>query len=78
MGLAGRGTHFRDPALPLLFAEGFPLIRRFVTVYNYVGYRLLAPPFSLSQTEIGLIFVVYLCGILSAAWATAWRGDSAA
>jgi YNFM family putative membrane transporter len=67
------GTHFRDPALPLLFAEGFLLTGSFVTVYNYVGYRLLAPPFSLTQTEIGPIFVVYLGGILSAAWALAGR-----
>jgi MFS transporter, YNFM family, putative membrane transport protein len=68
------GTHFRDPALPLLFAEGFLLMGSFVTVYNYVGYRLLAPPFSLSQTEIGLIFAVYLCGILSSAWSGSLAG----
>ena len=28
----------------------------FVTLYNYLGYRLTAPPYSLSQTAIGVIF----------------------
>ncbi|MFP3565114.1 MFS transporter [Paraburkholderia sp. SIMBA_030] len=62
------GIHLRDGILPLLFVEGFLLMGAFVTVYNYVGYRLIAPPFSLNQTKIGLIFAVYLCGIVSSAW----------
>jgi len=66
--------HLRDPVLTLLFAEGFLLMGAFVTVYNYVGYRLLAPPFSLSQTDIGLIFAVYLCGIVSSGWAGGLAG----
>ena len=51
----------------LLAAEGFLLMGAFVTVYNYVGYRLLAPPYALSQSAIGLIFVVYLAGVVSSA-----------
>jgi len=58
----------RDRTLPWLFASGFMLAGGFVAVYNYIGYRLVAPPFSLSQTKIGLIFAVYLCGIVSSAW----------
>lgn len=61
-------VHLRDRTLLLLFAEGFALMGGFVTIYNYVGYRLVAPPYSLSQTEIGLIFVVYLFGVVSSAW----------
>jgi MFS transporter, YNFM family, putative membrane transport protein len=67
-------VHLRDRALPWLFAEGFLVMGAFVTVYNYVGYRLVAPPFSLSQTEIGAIFVVYLCGIVSSAWVGSLSG----
>ncbi len=37
-----------------------------VTTYNYIGFRLAAPPFSLSQTLIGLVFVVYLVGAVAA------------
>jgi YNFM family putative membrane transporter len=63
------GTHLRDGILPLLFVEAFLLMGSFVTVYNYVGYRLIAAPFSLNQTKIGLIFAVYLFGVVSSAWA---------
>lgn len=54
--------HWRDPGLPLLFAEGFLLMGAFVTLFNYIGYRLMAPPWSLSQAIVGLLSVVYLTG----------------
>ena len=34
----------------------------FVCAYNYIGFRLAEPPFSLSQTTIGFVFVLYLAG----------------
>ena len=61
-------NHIRDAGLFLLFAEGFLLMGSFVTVYNYISYRLLAPPYSLSQSAVGSIFLVYLIGIGSSAW----------
>ena len=61
-------VQFSDPVLPLLFLEAFVLMGGFVTIYNYIGYRLVAAPFLLSQTEIGLIFTVYVCGTVSSAW----------
>lgn len=60
--------HLRDARLVGLFAEGFLLMGSFVTTYNYISYRLLAPPYALSQSAVGLIFVVYLVGIFSSAW----------
>ena len=66
--LSGFRIHLRDAALPWLFLEGFIVMGGFVTLYNYIGYRLLAPPFSLSQTAVGFIFTVYLVGIFSSAW----------
>ncbi|WP_231617161.1 MFS transporter [Erwinia sorbitola] len=54
--------HWRDNGLPLLFAEGFLLMGSFVTLFNYIGYRLLAPPYSLNQAIVGLLSVVYLTG----------------
>jgi len=59
---------FRDRGLPWLFVEGFLLLGAFVTVYNYLGYRLLAPPYNLSQAVVGLIFGIYLVGTFSSAW----------
>ena len=40
----------------------------FVTTYNYISYRLIAPPYRLSQTAVGSIFAVYVVGIASSAW----------
>ncbi len=57
--------HLSDPGLRLLFAEGFLLMGSFVCAYNYIGFRLTTPPFSLSQTAIGFIFVLYLVGAVS-------------
>jgi YNFM family putative membrane transporter len=62
------GEHLRDPGLRALFAEAFLLMGGFVTLYNYLGYRLTEPPYSLSQTAIGAIFAAYLIGTLSSAW----------
>ncbi|WP_312240681.1 MFS transporter [Pantoea sp.] len=54
--------HWRDQGLPLLFAEGFLLMGAFVTLFNYIGYRLLSAPWFLSQAVVGLLSVVYLTG----------------
>lgn len=62
--LARAGT---DSALVRLYAIGALLMGCFVTVYNYLGFRLLAVPFRLSQSVVGLIFVAYLAGSLASA-----------
>lgn len=59
---------FHDRGLPWLFAEGFLLLGAFVTIYNYLGYRLLAPPYNLSQAVVGAIFAIYLIGTFSSPW----------
>jgi len=60
---------FSDAGLPWLFASAFLLMGSFVTLYNYAGFRLARPPFELSHTAIAAIFVVYLLGSVSSAWA---------
>lgn len=57
--------HFRDRGLPLLFVEGFLLMGAFVTLFNYIGYRLMSSPWSLSQASVGLLSLVYLVGTWS-------------
>ena len=52
----------------LLFVVGFLLMGGFVTTYNYVTFRLVAPPFSLSHTMVGLVFLVYVTGIIGSPW----------
>jgi YNFM family putative membrane transporter len=60
-------AHFRDPGLRYLFALGFLLMGVFVTTYNYIGFRLEAPPFSLSPAAIGLVYCIYLVGTVASA-----------
>ncbi len=57
-----------DAALPWLYAEGFLLMGAFVTIYNYVSFRLLAAPYSLSQSAVGALFLFYIVGSFSSAW----------
>ncbi|WP_339545946.1 MFS transporter [Pseudomonas sp. RA_35y_Pfl2_P32] len=65
--LDGFMLHFRDAGLPLLFLEAFVLMGAFVTLFNYIGYRLLAAPYHMDQALVGLLSVVYLSGIYSSA-----------
>jgi YNFM family putative membrane transporter len=65
----GLRIHLRDPGLPWLFALPFLLMGAFVSLYNYIGYRLLAPPFELRQSAVGLLSLLYLLGIFSSMWA---------
>jgi YNFM family putative membrane transporter len=58
----------RDAALPWLYVEGFLLMGAFVTVYNYVAFHLLAAPYSLSQTAVGALFLLYIVGSFSSTW----------
>ena len=57
--------HWRDSGLPLLFVEGFLLMGSFVTMFNYIGYRLLGTPYNMSQAIVGILSVVYLMGTYS-------------
>ncbi|MGF6151565.1 YNFM family putative membrane transporter [Pseudomonas fluorescens] len=65
--LDGFTMHFRDAGLPWLFLEAFVLMGAFVTLFNYIGYRLLAEPYHMDQAFVGLLSVVYLSGIYSSA-----------
>ncbi|UFN47729.1 MFS transporter [Roseomonas sp. OT10] len=55
--------HLRDPGLRLLFLQGALLMGSLVTVYNFLGFRLLGPEFGLSQAVVGLVSLCYLVGV---------------
>ncbi|WP_407312913.1 MFS transporter [Desulfosporosinus sp. SB140] len=61
-------SQFKDPNLVCVYGLGFLLMGSFVTLYNYIGYQLVAPPYSLSQSLVGWIFVVYITGTFSSTW----------
>lgn len=60
-------SHLRHRALPWVFCCGFLFMGAFVSVYNYIGYRLTGSPFSLGQGAIGAIFTVYILGVFTSA-----------
>ena len=57
--------HLKDPGLHCLYALAFLSMGGFVSLYNYIGFRLLAPPYNLGQFQVSLIFLVYLLGSFS-------------
>ena len=59
--------HLKDPGMLCLFGVAFLSMGSFISLYNYIGFRLLAAPYSLSQSVISLIFLVYFLGSLSSA-----------
>ncbi len=63
------GTHLRNARLLALYVQAFLLMGGFVAVYNYLGFRLSADPFSLPATVISLIFLAYLAGTVTSRWA---------
>jgi predicted MFS family arabinose efflux permease len=65
--LSRLAVNLRSPRLLALYAQGALLMGGFVALYNYLGFRLAAAPFSLPQTLISLLFLAYLAGTWSAA-----------
>lgn len=61
-------SQFKEPGLIHLFLIGFLLLGSFSSLYNYIGFELIAPPYNLSQTVVGFIFVVYIVGTFSSTW----------
>lgn len=58
----------RNPGIALLIALGFLMLGSFMTLFNYLGFRLQREPFALSQALAGLIYVVYLVGSFASAF----------
>jgi MFS transporter, YNFM family, putative membrane transport protein len=54
--------HLKNPRLVATFAVGFGVLFSFLAFFTYVSFLLAAPPYNLSPTILGLLFVVYLLG----------------
>lgn len=57
--------NLREPGLLCLYSLAFLSMGGFVSLYNYIGFRLLASPYNLGHSQVSLIFLVYLLGSLS-------------
>jgi len=71
-GLAASGRqmlrHLRNGQLLATYAIGFGTLFNFVALFTYINFKLAAPPFSLSATLLGAIFVTYLVGAVAVLW----------
>ncbi|WP_292894914.1 MFS transporter [Microbacterium sp.] len=63
--LARLGVNLRSRVQLALYAQGFLLMGAFVAVYNYLGFHLAQPPFSLAPAVVTLLFLAYLAGTVS-------------
>jgi predicted MFS family arabinose efflux permease len=60
--LEGLKQHLTDPSLIATYAIGFSVLFSMVATFTYVNFHLAQPPFSMSVSALGMIFLVYLIG----------------
>lgn len=60
---------YQATPLPWMFGVAFLVMGSFIGVYNYLGFRLAAAPYSLEPAISGSIFMLYSVGSLASAWA---------
>lgn len=63
--LKSMGSHLKNPDLICLYCIGFLIMGSFVALYNFIGFQLVEPPYSLSSTLVSFIFVIYVVGTFS-------------
>lgn len=61
-------AHFRNGQLVATYAVGFGVLFNFICTFTYVSFHLAAPPYNLSSSALGAIFVVYLVGSVLTPW----------
>jgi predicted MFS family arabinose efflux permease len=64
-------AHLRNPRLLATFGVGFGIMFNFIAAFTYIGFVLTEPPFNLSATALGMVFVVYLVSIVTTPY-TGW------
>ncbi len=70
--LSDLGTPLRHGGLRALLGLAFVLFGGFVSIYNYLGYRLTRAPSELPAAVAGSVFLLYLAGTLASAAAGRW------
>lgn len=64
-------AHFRNGQLLATYAVGFGVLFNFIATFTYISFHLAAPPYNLSASWLGALFVVYLTGSVLTPW-TGW------
>jgi len=63
-GLAAMAGHLRNPHLLATYLCGFTILLTHVGLFTYVNFHLAKPPYSLSTSALGMVFLVYALGIV--------------
>ena len=56
--------HLRNPRLVATYLCGFAVLFSHVGLFTYVNFHLAKPPFSLSTSALGMLFLVYALGLV--------------
>ncbi len=63
--LATYREHLSNPRMLATCAVGFCMLFSMVASFTYVNFRLALPPFNLDEAQLGLVFTVYLLGLVT-------------
>jgi predicted MFS family arabinose efflux permease len=63
--LAAMRRHLATPGLGRGFAIGFCILFVFIGIFTYVNFVLVAEPISVSQMQLGLVYLVFLPSVVT-------------
>ncbi|MFN0192410.1 MAG: MFS transporter [Aestuariivirga sp.] len=67
--MAGWSEHLRNRELVAAFGIGFCILYAFIGTFTFVNFVLVEPPLSVSMTQLGLIYFVFLPSIITTPFA---------
>jgi MFS transporter, YNFM family, putative membrane transport protein len=67
--------HLHNRSLLTIYAVGFTILFDLVATFTYVTFHLAAPPFSLGPSALGMLFAVYLVGVVVTPLAGKWSSS---
>ena len=67
--MAGWREHLRHKELVAAFGIGFCILYAFIGTFTFVNFVLVKPPLSVSMTQLGLIYLVFLPSIITTPFA---------
>ena len=63
-GFSALGRHLHNKRLLATYFAGFSVLLSHVGLFTYISFHLARPPFSLSTSALGMIFLVYGLGVI--------------
>ncbi|CAN7313676.1 MULTISPECIES: MFS transporter [unclassified Caballeronia] len=73
-GLLTMARHLKNPSLVAIYACAFNNLFVFVSVFTYITFYLVKPPFLLGNAALGFMFLLNLFGAFANPFAARWMG----